>query len=408
MPSRTKRILIIVLALAGLVGLAYIAQHGLRPPGGAPQTAAAGGAPGRPGAAGPAGSGPAGGPPLSVETARVVSTSLALEATAVGSLRSNESVVLRPETAGRIAQINFRDGSAVRKGDLLLALDGATQAAELAQAQANLALARSNHQRTQDLFARKFVSRQALDNAEATLKVQEAALLLAQARFERTRIRAPFAGVVGIRSVSIGDYVKEGQDLVNLEDIGTLKIDFRLPESYLSQIRTGQRIEVTSDAAAGRQFSAVLDAINPLVEAGGRAISLRASLPNGEGLLRPGMFVRLRLILASRPNVLLVPEQAVIPDSKAPYVYRVVDGKALRAAIVTGQRREAQVEIVEGLRQGDEVVTAGQLKLREGAPVRAVGEAAQAAAAGAKPPAGDRPAAASSRDSTEAARTGSR
>ncbi|HMV07058.1 MAG TPA: efflux RND transporter periplasmic adaptor subunit, partial [Accumulibacter sp.] len=396
MPSRTKRILIIVLALAGLVGLAYIAQHGLRPPGGTPQTAAAGGAPGRPGVAGPAGSGPAGGPPLPVETARVVSTSLALEATAVGSLRSNESVILRPETAGRIAQINFRDGSAVRKGDLLLALDGATQAAELAQAQANLALARSNHQRTQDLFARKFVSRQALDNAEATLKVQEAALLLAQARFERTRIRAPFAGVVGIRSVSIGDYVKEGQDLVNLEDIGTLKIDFRLPESYLSQIRTGQRIEVTSDAAAGRKFSAVLDAINPLVEAGGRAISLRASLPNGEGLLRPGMFVRLRLILASRPNVLLVPEQAVIPDSKAPYVYRVVDGKALRAAIVTGQRREAQVEIVEGLRQGDEVVTAGQLKLREGASVRAVGEAAQAASAGAKPPAGDRPAAASS------------
>ena len=408
MPSRTKRILIIVLALAGLVGLAYIAQHGLRPPGGTPQTAAAGGAPGRPGAAGPAASGPAGGPPLPVETARAVSTSLALEATAVGSLRSNESVILRPETAGRIAQINFRDGSAVRKGDLLLALDGATQAAELAQAQANLALARSNHQRTQDLFARKFVSRQALDNAEATLKVQEAALLLAQARFERTRIRAPFAGVVGIRSVSIGDYVKEGQDLVNLEDIGTLKIDFRLPESYLSQIRTGQRIEVTSDAAAGRQFSAVLDAINPLVEAGGRAISLRASLPNGEGLLRPGMFVRLRLILASRPNVLLVPEQAVIPDSKAPYVYRVVDGKALRAAIVTGQRREAQVEIVEGLRQGDEVVTAGQLKLREGASVRAVGEAAQAASAGAKPPAGDRPAAASSGDSTEAARTGSR
>lgn len=407
MSSRKNRIAILVAALTGLIGLSYVAYHSLRDPGSPPVAAASGSAPGRSTPAPPS-PGPAGAPPLPVETARVASTSLALEATAVGSLRSNESVILRPETAGRITQINFRDGAAVRKGDLLLALDGAMQAAELAQAQANRALAQTNHQRTLDLFARKFISRQALDNAEAALKVQEAALSLAQAKMDKTRIKAPFAGIVGIRSVSIGDYVKEGQDLVNLEDIAALKIDFRLPESYLGQLRTGQNLEVASDALPGRQFAAVLDAINPLVEAGGRAISLRARLPNGEGRLRPGMFVRLRLILARRENVLLIPEQAVIPDSKAPYVYRVVDGKAVRAPIVTGLRRDAQVEVVEGLRSGDEVVVAGQLKLREGASVRALGEAApaepQAGRSAAAPT--DKPAAAAPAGLGQAPRTG--
>jgi membrane fusion protein (multidrug efflux system) len=187
-----------------------------------------------------------------------------------------------PETPGRIASINFRDGVAVSKGQLLLSLDAATQAAELDQARANLGLAQANFQRTEELFARKFISQQALDNAQAALKVQEAAIALAQARFEKTRIRAPFSGIVGIRKVSVGDYVKEGQDLVNIEDINTLKIDFRLPESYLAQLRPGQQLEVSSDALPGQLFTAVLDAINPLVEAGGRAIALRANLPTAK------------------------------------------------------------------------------------------------------------------------------
>ena len=179
------------------------------------------------------------------------------------------------------------------------------------QAKANLGLAQANHQRNQNLFERKFISQQALDNTQAGLKVQEAALALAQARFEKMRLRAPFSGIVGLRNVSVGDYVKEGQELVNIEDISTLKIDFRLPESYLSQLKPGQRLEVSSDAMPGQVFPALLDAINPLVEAGGRAISLRAHLPNGEAHLRPGMFVRVRLIFAQRNNCLLYTSRCV-------------------------------------------------------------------------------------------------
>jgi membrane fusion protein (multidrug efflux system) len=374
MPRTKRRLWIVALASAGLFALAYFAYEANRSLAVAPVAPV-----GKPAGAAPGG--PPGGMAQPVETARVVAVDLALDATAVGSLRSNESVVLRPETAGRISAINFRDGMAVAKGSLLVGLDAATQAAEFEQAKANLGLAQANQKRTQELFERKFISQQSLDNTGAALKVQEAAVALAQAKLDKTRIKAPFAGVVGIRNVSVGDYVKEGQELINLEDISTLKIDFRLPESYLGQLKPGQSVEVSSDALPGQRFTAVLDAINPLIDTNGRAISCRAHLSNAEAKLRPGMFVRVRLILEQRSNVLLIPEQALVPDAKAPYVFRVSDGKVTRTPVKPGIRRNAQVEIIEGLQAGDEVVTAGQLKLRDGAPVRALAEAAAPAAA---------------------------
>lgn len=364
MKAPPRRRWIMIVALAALTGLGYYAYVANR---GAPGGAAAPGAPG-PGAK-PAG-GPPGGFPTAVELATAAPVRLALDAAAVGSLRSNESVLLRPETAGRIATIGFRDGALVGKGTLLIALDAATQSAELEQARANRELARSTQQRNRELFEKKFISSQALEASAATLRVQEAAVALAEAKLARTQIRAPFTGIVGIRNVSVGDYVKEGQDLVNLEDVATLKVDFRLPEATLPLLRIGQSLEVTVDALPGERFTAELDAIDPLIDAGGRSISLRARLPNGERKLRPGMFVRVRVVLDARDNALMIPEQALVPDPAGAFVYRVVDGKAEKVNVKTGLRREAQVEIVEGLKAGDVVVAAGQLKLRPGAPVR--------------------------------------
>lgn len=361
MSSHHRPYWVLVLVLAGLAGLGYFAYSAFRTSAGA-----------KPPAAANAALGGAGGFSLPVETAQVQAVDLALDVSAVGSLRSNESVVLRPEITGRIATINFKDGVTVSKGALLVGLDASTQLAELAQAKANLGLARANQQRNQDLFEKQFISRQSLDSSEAALKVQEATVTLAQAKLDKMRLTAPFSGVVGIRNVSVGDYVKEGQDLINLEDIGLLKVDFRLPESTFGQLKPGQHVEVASDALPGQQFEAVLDAINPLVEAGGRSIACRAHLSNSNAVLRPGMFVRVRLIFEKRSDVLLIPEQALVPDAKAPYVFRVVDGKALRATVQTGLRRHGQVEIVEGLNAGDEIVIAGQLKLRDGAPVKSI------------------------------------
>lgn len=387
--QKNKRPWIAVVAVAAIVSLAYFAYSANRAGSGpqGSQSPVAGAPGGKPGAGGPPPM-----PPTAVETVRVVTARLAIDATAVGTLRSNESVILRPETAGRIARIGFKDGAVVDKGALLVALDAATQAAELEQARANRELARSTQTRNVELFEKKFISKQALDASAATLRVQEAAVSLAEAKLARTQVRAPFSGVVGIRNVSLGDYVKEGQDLVNIEDIATLKVDFRLPESTLPQLQLGKALEMTADALPGEKFEATLDAIDPAVDASGRSVSLRARLDNAAGRLRPGMFVRVRLALAEKADALMLPEQALVPDPAGAFVYRVVEGKAEKVKVRSGVRRDAQVEIVEGLTVGDVVVSAGQLKLRPGAAVRDVAAApatpaSPATSATASPPA---------------------
>lgn len=366
MPSSRRPI--IVISLVGLAALAAYAWHANR----APQPAKSQPAAAAQRAGG--GSGAAQAAPVTIETHTVQSRALLDDVSAVGSLVSNESVVLRPEVSGRIEAIRFRDGEAVRRGAVLVELDAAVERAELQQARASLTLADSNFRRTQDLFGRKFVSQSSLDDARAKLEVARAGLALAQARLARMQIRAPFDGVVGIRSVSPGDFVKDGDALINLEDIATLKLDFRLPELYLDRVRPGQVLEVTSDVLPGETHAATVEAIDPLVDAQGRAVRLRASLANPELRLRPGVFARVRLILAERPAVPMVPEAALVPaPGNVQFVYRVEEGKARRVEVRTGLRRDAMVEVVEGLAPGAVVVTAGQLKLRDGAAVQVAG-----------------------------------
>ncbi|MDR2926286.1 MAG: efflux RND transporter periplasmic adaptor subunit [Azoarcus sp.] len=305
-----------------------------------------------------------------VEVAKVSVRQIIDDVSAVGTLVSNGSVILRPEVAGRVSAIRFRDGAAVRKGDVLVELDAAVQSAEAQQAQAELSLSKANADRVKDLFAQQFVSVSARDEAVSRLEVARASAALAQARLDRTRIRAPFDGIVGIRKVNVGDYVRDGDALINIEDIAILKLDFRLPEIYLGRLKPGQKLDVTSDVVQGVVFPAEVEAIDPLVDAEGRAVLLRARLANDEGRLRPGVFARVRLIVEQRDNVMLIPESALIPaPGRTQYVFRVKDGIAHHVGVKTGMRRAAEVEIVEGLSPGDVVVAAGQFKLRDGATV---------------------------------------
>ncbi|MBI4988206.1 MAG: efflux RND transporter periplasmic adaptor subunit [Rhodocyclales bacterium] len=363
MAARKKHLVAIVAAL-GLLALGGYAYFANQSTSSSPQS------PAGPPSGGKPGGGPPGGFAVGVESVKVAASGFQDEVAAVGSLKSNESVVLRPEIAGRIAAIHLREGMPAARGAVLVALDAATQAAELRQAEANLALSQANFKRTEDLYQKKFVAERARDEAAANLKVLEAAVALAQAKLQKTQIRAPFAGIVGIRNVSVGDYVKEGQELINIEDIGSLKVDFRLPESYLSRLQKGQTVEVSADAMPGQAFRGMLDAIDPLLDASGRAISLRARLANPELKLRPGMFVRVRLAFGGERQGLALPEEALVPAGNDNFVFKVAEGKAQRVMVKIGQRRGAMVEIVEGLKAGDEVVTAGQLKLRDGVPVR--------------------------------------
>jgi membrane fusion protein (multidrug efflux system) len=382
--ARLVRILLPLAALAAL-GL-YAWQHfrqPVQPQGpGSPAVAA-------PAIARPAGAPPGGGSPggVAVEVVKVALDTASDTVSAVGTLRSNESVVVRPEVSGRIASINFQEGGRVEKGAVIVALDASVQEAELAQARASLALRQQSLARTQDLMRDKYVSQSALDEAVANLRVAEANVQLAEAKRDKMRIRAPFAGVIGIRKVSAGDYVKEGQELVTLEDTSALKVDFRVPEVLLARVGRNQSLELTTEAVPGRRFAANVFAIDPVVDENGRALFLRARLKNEEGRLRPGMFVRVQLLLDERKNAMMVPEESLVPVGDEQFVFRVTDGKAERLKVRTGLRRGGRVEIREGLAPGDTVVTAGQIKLRDGVAVRAVNlpAASEAAAAPQRP-----------------------
>ena len=346
-----------------------------RPP--AAGSAVAGAAPGgaQKGQGGAAGKAPAGLVP--VETAAVATAEMPQIVSTVGSLRSDESVTLRPEVAGRIVAIKFEEGQRVTKGATLIQLDAAVNAAELQQARTNLSLAKSKYDRAIDLSNRNFISGQARDESKSAYELADAAVALVEARLAKTEIKAPFSGIIGLRVVSIGDYVKEGADLVNLETIEPIKVDFRIPETLLRDVQAGQAIQVTLDALPGRKYDGKVIALNPLLDAAGRALVVRAQVRNQDTLLRPGMFARVTLITKSKREALVVAEESVVPQGTESFIFRIVDGKAVRAKVETGLRRDGKVEIVTGLNKDDVVVTAGQSRLRDGTPVKVAGAAAR-------------------------------
>jgi len=332
-----------------------------------------------PAPAGPAARGNGADPsrPVTVEAVRVKVMKLTDDAQSVGSLRSRQSVMLRPEVSGRVVRLNFRDGERVRKGQLLVQFDDQLQQAQIKQSQAELSIAQANHKRNEELLAQNFVSQRSLDESAANLEVAQAKLALAQATADRLRIIAPFDGIAGIRNVNVGDYLKDGTDIVNLEDIDTVYVDYRLPERYQTQVKAGQRVTVELDALPGRSFEARVQAVDPLIDANGRSIGVRASIPNRQLLLRPGMFARVSTLFGVRERARVVPEEAIVPQGGRQFVIKLVPGPdndtlvSRRVEVKVGIRRPGQVEIVEGLQEGDTVVTAGQQRLqRDGSPVK--------------------------------------
>lgn len=429
-------------------------------------------------------SAPSGVRPTGVEIGQVKKMTLRDDTEAVGTLRSSQNVMLRPEVAGRVLSLGFADGARVRAGQVLVQMDDTLQRAEVQQSLAQLSVAKANHKRNQELVAQNFLAQRALDESSAALQVADAQFGLSCARLERMRLIAPFNGVVGIRNVNIGDYVKDGADLINLENIGSLYVDYRLPERFQSKVQPGQTIEVKLDAFAGRLFKAKVEAVDPLIDANGRSIGVRAVLANtagepiappvaagtkppgapasaasspasasaaakappasppaaaakppaapviaksasansgaampspqslgcapnmfdrtrltagGEqnGPLRPGMFARVSAVFSIKPNALVVPEEAIVPQAGKQFVIKAIapadlpapaasaasapvlppDTKLVsqRVEVKLGLRRAGQVEITEGLTEGDTIVLAGQQRLqKDGSPLRVV------------------------------------
>ncbi len=330
--------------------------------------------------AGP-GSAPGGGPARvpAVEVAKVESMTLVDETQAVGSLRSRQGVMLRPEVGGRVKQIHFNDGQRVRKGQLMVQFDDQLQQAQVAQARAELSIAEANHKRNQELVAQSFISQRSLDESAAALEVSRAKLSLAQATLQRLQVLAPFDGLTGLKQINVGDYLKDGADMVNLEDIDAVLLDFRLPERFQSKIRAGQKAQLTVDALPGRPFTAIVQAVDPLIEPNGRSVGVRGCIDNRQQQLRPGMFARVNAVFGTRENALVIPEEAIIPQGGRTFVVKVVAGDkpdarvSERVAVKVGLRLPGKVEILEGLTAGDTVVTAGHQRLqKDGTAVRVV------------------------------------
>jgi membrane fusion protein (multidrug efflux system) len=350
-------------------------------PGAATGGAAAGGSGGGAGGSGGAG----GGGKPTVEVAQVELMDLVDETQTVGSLRSRQGVVLRPEVSGRITQLNFRDGDRVKKGQLLVQFDDQLPAAQVQQAQAELNIAKANNTRNAELVAQNFISRRTLDESAAAQQVAEAKLALARATQARLKIIAPFDGLAGIRSVNVGDYLKDGADIVNLEDMDAIFVDYRLPERFQTKIRRGQSSVIELDALPGRKFSAIVLAIDPLIDANGRSVGVRACIDNRRLQLRPGMFARVNAVFGQRDRARVIPEEAIVPQGGKQFVIKVVNGTtpnsrvSQRTEVKLGLRSPGKVEVLEGLEPGDSVVTAGQQRVqRDGTEVRVLDVAAAA------------------------------
>lgn len=335
--------------------------------------------------------GVAGGGAVAVEVKQVRVMRLEDEALTVGSLRANQGVMLRPEVSGRVQRLGFSDGQRVRKGQVLLQLEDGLQRAQFQQADAQAAIARTNLQRNRELVAQNFVSQSVVDQAGAALDVALAQVALAQAQLERMKVLAPFDAIAGIRNVNLGDYVKDGADLVQLEDLSSMWVDLRLPERYAGRLRVGQSVSLTVEALPGATLTAAVAALDSQLEANGRSLLVRARLANPGGQLRSGMFARARIVFGVREAALTVPEEALVPLGDQQYIVKVVDGaqgkpQGQRLVARIGTRVPGQVEILEGLKPGDRVVVAGHARLMRAEPqalriVEVGGEAAAASAA---------------------------
>jgi membrane fusion protein, multidrug efflux system len=377
--SLQKTIIPNVTLVSALVIVALLAACGKKddqPAAGAAVAAA----PPKPGDAAPAAAGPPKG--LPVKAAPVTVGTVTNEVSAVGSLLAEESVIIRPEIDGRLLNLHFREGQAVPRGAKLVTLDASEVKAQLAAAEAQVRTDKQRLERTKELLDQKFISQDAYDvaknNYERSIAVKEEI----DARLSKTEIQAPFPGIVGLRLVSPGAYLKKGDDIVRLDNIGSIKLDFRVPEGYVSQVKVGQQVAIKLDAFPREIFTGRIYAMEPVVDERTRTVLLRARVNNTGFKLKPGMFVRVGLTLDTRENAILVSEPAIWPQGQDSFVFRVVDGSAVLTKVKLGQRRPGEVEVVAGLNPGDLVVTEGQIKIKDGAPVTVLPNAPPATASG--------------------------
>lgn len=310
-------------------------------------------------------------PPSPVEVAVARKDTVVDAIDANGQVEALQSIDLRPEIEGRIVELMFHEGAEVAAETPLLRIDDQELKAQVARAEAERDLARQALDRTRDLLSQRASSASDLERAEATARSSQADLDLLGVRLRRTTIRAPFAGVVGQRLVSLGDYVTTSSRLLSLQTVNPQRVSFTVPERYASRLQRGQIVRFRVAALTGQEFQGTVDFVDPVVQLPARTILIKALVPNGRRQLQSGMFVEAKLATEVRPSATVVPEDAIVPLQGASYVWVVADGKAARHQVGLGVRSPGFVEITSGVDAGDQVVVGGQERLADGMPVAA-------------------------------------
>jgi membrane fusion protein, multidrug efflux system len=318
------------------------------------------------GAAGFGGGGPMGMP---VEVAVARTDTVRDEIAATGEIEAVQSIDLRPEVDGRIVEILVREGQEVEQGTPLFKVDDAQLKAQVDQLEAQRDLARQALARAKDLAQQNASSAADLEKAEAEARGAQAQYDLQRIRLDRTTVRAPFAGAVGQRYVSLGDYVTNTTKLLSLHTVNPQRAAFQVPERFARDLKPGQQVSFRVAAIAGRDFTGEVDFVDPVVQLPGRTILVKARVPNPARLLQPGMFIEARLVTGVRPKAIVIPEDAVVPAEGANAVWVAVDGKANRRQVQLGVRTPGFVEVTSGVNAGEQVVVGGLELLAPGAPV---------------------------------------
>lgn len=319
-----------------------------------------------------------------VKLAPVVIESVADRVEALGTLKANESVELSVKVSAIVERLQFESGQRVKKGDLLAEMSNAEEQALLQEAQYTLEEANAQLERIKSLTGRGDASRSLLDERQREYNVARARVLAIESRLRDRRVVAPFDGVVGLRNISPGAYVAAGDVITSLIDDSRMKLDFSVPSVFLQTLVPGMNIVARARALGDHEFRGVVQSIDNRIDPVSRAITVRAAIPNPDGLLRPGLLMEVDLLTLER-NALVIPELALVPQGQQQFVFLAqpdADGvlRALRREIKSGSRWQGRVEITAGLQAGDQVVTHGTLKMRDQMPIRVQDETAQTGA----------------------------
>lgn len=312
-------------------------------------------------------------PPTPVEIATVESKTVTDRFEAVGSIEASEMITVVSEIDALVIALPFREGAPIGKGDLIAQLDDSKLAAELARAEATVEQSRASYARVKSVVDQKAAAPQDLDDAAAELKRAEADLTYAHANLMKSKIVAPFSGVVGARRVSPGAFVRAGSAITDLTQFETIKVNFSAPERFYPSLTRGSEVEVSTTAFPDYKLKGTIDVVEPMIDPVTRSVRIIAKVQNPEGKFRPGMSANVTAVLQQRPQAMLIPDEAIFAEGNQTLVFLVKpDSTVARTAITIGTRMADAVEVLSGLNPGDQIVRAGHQKLYEGAKVMPV------------------------------------